>query len=132
VIELREPPAPAGDPGPSPLDALVWPGESAAWLAGGPAGPDAIAALTAIDPGRLDHAGRIDYLVAVRRQQAHLAALEQRVLADLAVAPDPTGKSWVAEEVASSGGWPGGPPRRRIRGPSSSGTGTRSRSGGCA
>ncbi len=83
------------------------PDQTAAWLAGDRPGPDAVAAISMLDPATLSHAGRIDLLVALERQQAWLAARQQRVLAAMAdhadSAADPldrTGTSWVREDVA--------------------------------
>jgi hypothetical protein len=83
------------------------PDQAAAWLAVERPGPDAVAAMSMLDPALLSHAGRIDLLVALERQQAWLAARQQRVLAAVADHPhdaadplDRTGTSWVREDVA--------------------------------
>src|SRR6266571_697735 len=83
------------------------PDQAAACLAADRPGPDAVAAISMLDPATLSHAGRIDLLVALERQQAWLAARQQRVLAAMAdhadSAADPldrTGTSWVREDVA--------------------------------
>jgi len=83
------------------------PDQAAAWLAIERPGPDAVAAMSMLDPALLSHAGRVDLLVALERQQAWLAARQQRVLAamadhtaDAADPADRTGASWVREDVA--------------------------------
>jgi hypothetical protein len=83
------------------------PDQAAACLAADPPDPDAVAAMSMLDPALLSHAGRVDLLVAIERQQAWLAARQQRVLAAMAEhadsAADPldrTGTSWVREDVA--------------------------------
>jgi Domain of unknown function (DUF222)/HNH endonuclease len=83
------------------------PDQAAAWLAADRPGPDAVAAISMLDPALLSHAGRVDLLVALERQQAWLAARQQRVLAAIADHPhdaadpaDRTGTSWVREDVA--------------------------------
>jgi hypothetical protein len=83
------------------------PDQAAAWLAADRPGPDAVAAISMLDPALLSHAGRVDLLVALERQQAWLAARQQRVLAAMADHPqdaadpaDRTGASWVREDVA--------------------------------
>src|SRR6266700_4378795 len=83
------------------------PDQAAAWLAIERPGPDAVAAMSMLDPALLSHAGRVDLLVALERQQAWLAARQQRVLAamadhtaDAADPADRTGTSWVREDVA--------------------------------
>lgn len=94
---------------PTMLDALVWPGDTATWLRSCPPSGEAISALAAIDPATLTHDRRIDLLTATRRAQAWLAGLEQRLLAALAAGAgqlgsplDPTGKSYVTDEVAAA------------------------------
>jgi hypothetical protein len=83
------------------------PDQAAAWLAVERPGPDAVAAMSMLDPALLSHGGRVDLLVALERQQAWLAARQQRVLAAMAEHPhdaadpaDRTGTSWVREDVA--------------------------------
>jgi hypothetical protein len=83
------------------------PDQAAACLAADRPGPDAVAAMSMLDPALLSHAGRVDLLVAIERQHAWLAARQQRVLAAMAehadAAADPldrTGTSWVREDVA--------------------------------
>src|SRR6266516_3586989 len=83
------------------------PDQTAACLAGDRPGPDAVAAISMLAPATWSHAGRNDLLVALERQQAWLAARQQRVLAAMAdhadSAADPldrTGTSWVREDVA--------------------------------
>src|SRR6266536_3224228 len=83
------------------------PDQAAAWLAVERPGPDAVAAMSMLDPALLSHGGRVDLLVAIERQQAWLAARQQRVLAAMAGHPadaadpaDRTGASWVREDVA--------------------------------
>ncbi len=83
------------------------PDRAAAWLAVERPGPDAVAAMSMLDPALLSHGGRVDLLVAIERQQAWLAARQQRVLAAMADHPhdaadplDRTGASWVREDVA--------------------------------
>ena len=83
------------------------PDQAAAWLAADRPNPDAVAAITLLDPATLSHAGRVDLLVAIERQQAWLAARQQQVLAAMAGHPvdaadpaDRIGASWVREDVA--------------------------------
>jgi hypothetical protein len=83
------------------------PDQAAACLAAERPGPHTVAAISMLDPATLSHAGRVDLLVALERQQAWLAARQQRVLAAMAEhtdsAADPadrTGTSWVREDVA--------------------------------
>ena len=97
----------------SVLDALVCPDDTAAYLAMTVPGPDAAGPLSALDPERLTHAGRVDALVAIERQMAWLAGMQQRVLAsmsaddaarsDAATKSDAAARSgdrWVREDVA--------------------------------
>jgi hypothetical protein len=79
---------------PSVLDALVAPADVAAWATIASPGPDAVAPLAAIDPARIDGAGRIDLLVGLERQIAWLQACQQRVLAAL----DGEALSWAGQE----------------------------------
>ena len=76
----------------SVLDALVWPEETAAWLAGCRVGPEAVTALSAIDPFSVPAAARIDLLVAAQRAQSWLAGIEQTILAAVACNPRPAGE----------------------------------------
>ncbi len=52
-----------------------------AWLAVEAPGPDAVAALSLLDPATLSPGGRVDALLALERQAAWLAAMQARVLA---------------------------------------------------
>ncbi|HZE48553.1 MAG TPA: hypothetical protein VE074_03265, partial [Jatrophihabitantaceae bacterium] len=65
------------------LDALTAPADVAAWAATVAPGAEVVGPLAVIDPAAVDHAGRIDLLVAFERQIAWLAAAQQRVLAEL-------------------------------------------------
>ena len=93
---------------PSVVDALVAPDHTVAVLASVVApGGDAVAALAAVELGRLSHPGRVDALVALQRQIAWLQARQTRLLALMATDPraaadavDPSGKNWVREDVA--------------------------------
>jgi hypothetical protein len=83
------------------------PDQAAAYLAADRPNPDALAAISMLDPATLSHGGRVDLLVAIQHQQAWLAARQQRVLAAMAEHPhdaadpfDRTGASWVREDVA--------------------------------
>ena len=82
------------------------PDQAAAMLVAERPGPDALAALSMLDPATLTRAGRVDALVAIERHLAWLAGEQQRVLASLAEdAPpaDPVERmeaSWVREDVA--------------------------------
>ena len=78
---------------PSVVDAIVAPADVAAWAAIAAPGPDAVAALSAVDPARIDGAARIDLLVGLERQIAWLLAAQQRVLAAL----DGQALSWAGE-----------------------------------
>jgi hypothetical protein len=102
---FEEPTAPAGMPV-SVLDAAAAPADVAAWATAAAPGADVITPLTAIDPARLDPAGRIDLLIALERQLAWLAAAQQRVLASLdGVALDWAGKEsidYTEEQVAAA------------------------------
>ena len=59
----------------------------AAELAGAAPGPDGLVPMSSLDAARLSHAGRVDLLVALDRQAAWVAALQQEVLAAMAVDP---------------------------------------------
>jgi len=61
----------------------VAPGDVAAWAAVTPPSGAVVAPLLAVDPARLDAAGRVDLLIALERQVALLQAAQQRVLAAL-------------------------------------------------
>jgi hypothetical protein len=111
MVELmeREPPVTAGLPWPSVLDAVVWPDSTASALAAMVPGAQATACLDALDPATLSHTGRIDALIAMKRQQAWLAAREQQLLAVMVAdvqtrdsLHDPSGRCWLAEEVAAA------------------------------
>ena len=85
----------------SVLDALACPDDTAAYLAVTAPRADGAGPLAALEPQRLTHAGRVDGLVAIERQMAWLASLQQRMLAsmtahDAAQSPD----QWVREDVA--------------------------------
>ena len=91
----------------SQAEILDAPDHAAAYLAALPPGPDAGEALSLLDPGALSEAGRVDLLVAVERQLGWLHAVQQRVLATMAEQAenaarpgDPSGQSWVREDVA--------------------------------
>ena len=141
---------------PSIVDALVAPDHTVAVLASVvvPCG-DAVAAMAAVDLGRLSHPGRVDALVAIERQIAWLQARQTRLLALMATDPraaadavDPGGKNWVREDVACALRLPAGsaaavlaeaeqlhqrlPPRRRCSGRCRlpSGTGRAEKRGG--
>jgi hypothetical protein len=90
----------------SVLDAAAAPTDVAAWATTAAPGAHVITPLTAVDPARLDPAGRIDLLIALERQLAWLAAAQQRVLATLdGVALDWAGKDSVdhtEEQVAAA------------------------------
>jgi len=91
-----------GQPPASVLDALACPDDTAAYLAMTAPGPDAAGPLAALDPGRFTQSGRVDALVAIERQMAWLAGLQQRMLATM-IANDGGGHSgdqWVREDVA--------------------------------
>ena len=83
----------------SVLDALACPDDTAAFLATTSPGPDAAGPLAALDPRRLTHAGRVDALVALERQMAWLAGLQQRLLAAM-TRDQHSGDNWVREDVA--------------------------------
>jgi hypothetical protein len=92
---------------PSIVDALLCPDPTAEFLTTMRPGADAVVALSALDPAALSHAGLIDALVALKRQQAWLAAREHELLAALVAdvrtkdsLHDPSGNCWLAEEVA--------------------------------
>ncbi len=74
------------------------PDQAAAWLAAEAPGPDAVGALSLLDPGMLSYGGRVDVLVALERQLAWLAGVQQCVLAAMA-ADDVSADRWVREEV---------------------------------
>jgi Domain of unknown function (DUF222) len=87
------------------LDAAAAPTDVAAWASRVPPGADVITPLSAVDPARLDPAGRIDLLIALERQLAWLAGAQQRVLAALdGVASDWAGKESIdyAEEQVTA------------------------------
>ncbi|MEP6598605.1 MAG: hypothetical protein ABJB98_04065 [Actinomycetota bacterium] len=72
------------------VDAVVWPDETAGFLAQCPPGADAVVAQSVMEPERLSDAGQIDALVAIERQQSWLAARQQQLLAAMAT-DDPSG-----------------------------------------
>ncbi|SOD71314.1 uncharacterized protein DUF222 [Jatrophihabitans sp. GAS493] len=91
---------------PSFADAVMFPDGVAAWLASHEPGPETSALLGALDPERLTHAGRVDLLVAVRRQHAWFAATEAGLLASISdhveeLAPDPELASEAAQADVS-------------------------------
>jgi Domain of unknown function (DUF222) len=90
----------------SVLDAAAAPADVAAWATTAAPGAHVITPLTAVDPARLDPAGRIDLLIALERRLAWLAAAQQRVLATLdGVALDWAGKDsvdYTEEQVAAA------------------------------
>ncbi|SOD71260.1 uncharacterized protein DUF222 [Jatrophihabitans sp. GAS493] len=68
---------------PSFADAVMFPDGVAAWLAAHEPGSETSALMGVLDPERLSHAGRVDLLVAVRRQRAWFAATEAGLLASI-------------------------------------------------
>jgi hypothetical protein len=83
------------------------PDQAAAWSARDVPGPDTGVSVSLLDPSTLSHTGRVDLLVALERQAAWLAAMQQRVLAAMAADPaaaaddvDRTGQGWLREDVA--------------------------------
>ncbi len=74
------------------------PDQAAACLAGEVPGPEAVAALSVLDPAVLSHCGRVDALVALERHLAWLAGMQAQVLAAMA-ADDSSEDRWVREEV---------------------------------
>ncbi len=74
------------------------PDQAAAWLAAEAPGPDAVAALSVLDPAVLSHCGRVDALVALERHLAWLAGMQAQVLAAMAT-DDRSEDRWVREEV---------------------------------
>ncbi len=74
------------------------PDQAAACLAGQAPGPDAIGALSLLDPAVLSPGGRVDALVAIEQHLAWLSGMQQRVLAAMA-ADDTSEDRWVREEV---------------------------------
>jgi hypothetical protein len=98
------------DPVPSRWDVISDPNGSLAWAA--TAEPGEITAqivevvLNLIEPTRLTRTGRIDLLLAAKRQQGWAAAVQHRALsmiaashAELACVIDPDGKQFVVEEI---------------------------------
>ncbi|SDJ39666.1 protein of unknown function [Frankineae bacterium MT45] len=88
---------------PSFADAVMCPDGVAAWLAVHEPGPETGALLGVLDPERLSHVGRVDMLIAVRRQQAWFAATEASLLASISdhaeeLAPDRQ-LAWEAAEA---------------------------------
>jgi hypothetical protein len=81
--------------GPSLVDALMCPDDTADFLATMPPGAAATECLAVLEPDALSAAGRIDTLLALRRAQSWLHAREQRLLAamveDVESLPDPSG-----------------------------------------
>jgi hypothetical protein len=90
----------------SVLDAAAAPTDVAAWATTAAPGAHVLTPLAAVDPARLDPAGRIDLLIAFERQAGWLAAAQQRVLATLdGVALDWAGKDsvdYTEEQVAAA------------------------------
>ncbi len=74
------------------------PDQAAAWLAGEAPGPDAVGALSLLDPAGLSPGGRVDVLVALERHLAWFAGMQAQVLAAMA-AHDGSEDRWVREEV---------------------------------
>jgi Domain of unknown function (DUF222) len=94
-------------PPPTLSDVLDRPDGIAAELAGAVPGPDGAVPLSLIDAATLSHAGRVDLLVALERQAAWIAALQQDVLATMAADPaaasdevDRSGRDWLREDVS--------------------------------
>jgi hypothetical protein len=98
------------DPVPSRWDVISDPNGALAWAAA--AEPGEITAqivevvLNLIEPTRLTRTGRIDLLLAAKRQQAWAAEVQHRALsmiaashAELACVIDPDGKQFVVEEI---------------------------------
>ena len=93
-------------PPPSLSDVLDAPGEVAVWAAAARPGPDVVELVSMLDPAGVGADERVDLLVAVERQLAWLAALQQRVLASLEADPlrlgcDPD-DDWTREQVAAA------------------------------
>ncbi len=100
------------------------PDAAAAYLAGlRPGGADG-AALRLLDPSALSAAGRVDALVAIEKQLAWLAGVQQRLLAGMLADPltpddphDALGaleRGWVREEVACALRLPAGSAQARL------------------
>jgi len=94
-------------PPPRLSDVLDSPDAVAAELAGAAPGPDGMVPMSLLDAARLSHAGRVDLLVALERQAAWVAALQQEVLAAMAADPasaadevDRSGRDWLREDVS--------------------------------
>ncbi len=92
---------------PSFLDAVGAPDDTAWFVAIMTPGAQAVSALAAVPVEALSAAGRIDALVALRRQQSWLAAREHLLLAAMvddarthASLFDEDGECWLAEEVS--------------------------------
>jgi hypothetical protein len=100
----------SSDPVPSRWDVISDPNGALAWAA--TAEPGEVTAeilevvLNLIEPARLTRTGRIDLLLAAKREQAWAAGVQHRALsmiaashAELACAIDPDGKQSVVEEI---------------------------------
>ncbi len=98
MFEVDEWQPPTGPPPLTPAEITEDPDQAAAWLAGQAPGPDAIGALSVLDPAGLSPGGRVDVLVALERHLAWLSGMQQRVLAAMA-ADDTSEDRWVREEV---------------------------------
>ncbi|HZC52029.1 MAG TPA: DUF222 domain-containing protein [Mycobacterium sp.] len=90
------------DESPPPLsvaEVLDDPDQAAAWLAVQAPGPESVAGVSILEPAALSQGGRVDALVAIERQLAWLAGMQQRVLAVIAAA-DTADDRWTREDVA--------------------------------
>ncbi len=98
MFEVDEWQPPAAPPPLTLAEITEDPDQAAAWLAGEVPGPDAVAALSVLDPAGLSRGGRVDVLVALERHMAWLAGMQAQVLAAMA-ADDGSEDRWVREEV---------------------------------
>jgi hypothetical protein len=91
---------------PSLSDVLDAPGGVAVWAAAARPGPDVVELVSMLDPVAVGADERIDLLVAVERQLAWLAALQQWVLASLEADPLRLGcdrdDDWTREQVGAA------------------------------
>ncbi len=98
MFEVDEWQPPAAPPPLSLAEITDDPDQAAASLAAEAPGPDAVAALSVLDPTGLSPGGRVDALVALERHLAWLAGMQAQVLAEIA-ADDRSDDRWVREEV---------------------------------
>ena len=93
-------------PPPALSEVLDAPGEVAVWAAAARPGPDVVELISMLDPAGVGADERVDLLVAVERQLAWLAALQQRVLASLEADPLRLGcdrdDDWTREQVGAA------------------------------